>query len=155
MNMSQQSFQVIINDTSPNSIGRALLERMNPGGSNNFTIESEIGQLQISIGGWRMPRGQDTTRVYFVMICEEGSPPEGGDLSKFFGSLEAMSPTFRHGDKLIFAAQSSGQHSVDRSYWPEFNYTRVETDLRNIQVQRFLDLVTDVVRDDPRPIFAS
>ena len=148
--MNQQVVQVIINDTSSNSIGRVLLGGMNPNGGNNFNLASEIGPLLVSVGGWNLPRAPNTTRVYFAIIGDQKK-----NLEKFFQSLESFSPTFLPGDKLIFAQQNSGRVAVDRANWCNYNYTRVQMDLKNIEVQRFLALVTDVVKNDQRAILTS
>ena len=72
------------------------------------------------------------------------------NLSKFFSALGAMSPTFKPGDKLIYVQQNLKEFSVDRANWCNFNYTSVGMEVGNTRVRNFLDLVTDVVKNDQR-----
>ena len=148
--MSQQLFQVVINDTSNNAIGRVLLGRLNSMGENNFLLPSTLGPLLISVGGWNLPRAPNTTRVYVVIIGDQIR-----NLEPFFSSLDAVSPTFLPGDKLIFVRQNQERVAVERANWCNYNYTRVQMNLFYVQVHNFLDLVTDVMKNDQRSIVDS
>ena len=148
--MSQQVFQIILNDTSSNNVGRVLLGRLNSMGEINFLLPSSLGPLLVSVGGWNLPRAPNTTRVHFVIIGEERE-----NLNKFFSALNAMSPTFMPNDKLVYVQQNTEQLKVDRANWCNYNYTRVQMNLFFVQVKNFLDLLTDVVKNDQRSIYTS
>ena len=148
--MNQQLYQIIVNDVSSNAIGRILHGRLNPNRESNFIVMSELGPLLVSMGGWNLPRAPNTTRVHVVIVGDQI-----GNLEQFFSSLDAMSPTFMPGDKLVYVQQNLKQLKVDRANWCNYNYTRVQMNLFYVQVQNFLDLVTDVVKNDQRSIVDS
>ena len=145
--------QVIVYDTTPNNLVRIFNGHLSArsvamDNRNDYLVNTRVGPLQISVGGWMNPRKNGVTRIFAVLLPDKKVDP-------FVRAKNVLAPFFMPGDKLVVYQNDDKTKGVEPyCEWCWVNYTRVTQDLRNLDLDFFMNHLCNAIQLDTRPVLA-